>query len=68
MVHPLRLPFCNFLVKNSKHLNIPSYTCKVNDVISVSDKSRNFVKKLFENNSLKTKIATEILAEPEVTK
>lgn len=37
---------------NSKHLNIPSYTCKVNDVISVSDKSRNFVKKLFENNSL----------------
>ena len=36
---------------NSKSLNIPSYICKVNDVIQINEKSKSFVKKLLEENS-----------------
>jgi small subunit ribosomal protein S4 len=35
---------------NSKQLNIPSYICKINDVISIHENSKDFVKKLVEKN------------------
>lgn len=36
---------------NSKQLNIPSYLCQVNDMISVNESSRNFIKKSLERIS-----------------
>jgi small subunit ribosomal protein S4 len=36
---------------NSKRINIPSYLCQVNDVISVNENSRNFIKKSLERIS-----------------
>ena len=43
---------------NAKRINIPSYLCKVNDVISVNENSRNFIKKSLEQISATTDSVT----------
>lgn len=39
------------ILVNSRRINIPSYLCQVNDVISVNENSRNFIKKSLEQIS-----------------
>lgn len=39
------------ILVNSRRINIPSYLCQVNDVISVNENSRNFIKKSLEQVS-----------------
>lgn len=36
---------------NAKQTNIPSYLCQLNDVISVNEKSKNFIKKFVEGGN-----------------
>ena len=36
---------------NAQRINIPSYLCKINDVISVNENSRNFIKKSIDQIS-----------------
>ena len=36
---------------NSKRMNIPSYLCQINDLISVNENSKSFVKKFLEGYS-----------------
>lgn len=36
---------------NAQRINIPSYLCKINDVITVNENSRNFIKKSIDQIS-----------------
>ena len=45
---------------NSKRINIPSYLCQVNDVISVNENSRNFIKKSLERNLLRNIVPSHL--------
>jgi len=37
---------------NSKPIDVPSYLCKINDLITVNENSRDFIKKLMNKNSI----------------